>query len=130
MTYMPTFPTFVILLLAVIFLLTSLKVSSEYQRIAVFRLGIYFGIKGPGLIVVIPIIDKCHKFSIGDHGQLISDNIGKFKEAEVPVEYSTKIYVGSQIKVSGFVNNKIQVTLDDDQGRRIRCEKCGHEMRI
>ena len=130
MTYMPTFPTFVFLVLVIMFLLASLKVASEYQRIAVFRLGRYFGTKGPGLILIIPIIDKCYTFSIGDHGQLISDNTGKFKEAEVPVEYNTKIYTGSQIKVSGFSDNKIQVTLDEDQGRRIRCEKCGHEMRL
>ncbi|HDQ03275.1 MAG TPA: hypothetical protein ENN23_01680 [Deltaproteobacteria bacterium] len=120
----------VLVLLFVMFLTAGVKVVSEYQRIAVFRLGRYFGIKGPGLIVIIPIIDKCYKFSIGDYGQLIGDNTGKFKEAEVPVEYNTKIHVGSQIKISGFSNNKIQVTLDDDQGRRIRCEKCGHEMRI
>lgn len=130
MLNMSTFPIFIFLVLVVMFLVASLKVVSEYQRIVVFRLGRYFGIKGPGLVVIIPIIDKCFKIAVGDVGQLISDNTGKFKEAEVPVEYNTKICVGSQIKVSGFSNNKIQVTLDDDQRQRIRCEKCGHEMRL
>ncbi|MBN1473056.1 MAG: hypothetical protein JW914_00430 [Syntrophaceae bacterium] len=130
MVDMSILPTFVISVLVVMFLLASLKIASEYQRITVFRLGRYFGIKGPGLIVIVPIIDKCHKFSIGEHGQLISENTGKFKEAEIPVEYNTKIYVGSQIKVTGFSNDIVQVTLDEDQRQRIRCEKCGHEMRL
>ena len=111
------------------FLAASIRVASEYQRFALFRLGRYFGLKGPGLIVIIPVIDKCFKISIGDQGLLIGNGIGKFKETEVPVEYTEKNYVGSQIKVSGFSNNKIQVVLASDQRHIVKCEKCGHEMR-
>ena len=30
----------------------------EYQRIVIFRLGRLLGMKGPGLVFIIPIIDK------------------------------------------------------------------------
>ena len=37
---------------------------AEYQRIVVFRLGRLQGIKGPGLVFVIPIIDKVMKLDL------------------------------------------------------------------
>lgn len=118
-----------LLLLIIMFLAAGLKIASEHQRLALFRLGRYLGLKGPGLVVIIPGIDKCFKISISNQGQLISDGIGKFKEAEVPVEYTEKIYVGSLIKVNGFLNNKVQVVSASDQRHVVKCEKCGHEMR-
>ena len=119
----------VLVILIIIFLAASLKVASEYQRLALFRLGRYLGLRGPGLILIIPVTDKCFTISIGDQGLLINDGIGKFKEAEVPVEYNEKIYTGSKIKVNGFLNQKLQVILDSDQRRVVKCEKCGHEMK-
>jgi regulator of protease activity HflC (stomatin/prohibitin superfamily) len=44
------------LLLGVLFL--SLRVAREYQRVVVFRLGRVLGAKGPGLIFLIPVIDR------------------------------------------------------------------------
>jgi len=42
-----------------IFILTSaIKVVREYQRLIVFRLGRSIGRKGPGLVFLIPIVDK------------------------------------------------------------------------
>jgi regulator of protease activity HflC (stomatin/prohibitin superfamily) len=38
--------------------LTSIKVVREYQRIVVFRVGRCIGTKGPGIIVLIPIVDR------------------------------------------------------------------------
>ncbi|HEU4797767.1 MAG TPA: SPFH domain-containing protein [bacterium] len=51
---------FVIALLIVgIFILTSaIKVVREYQRLIVFRLGRSIGRKGPGLVFLIPVVDK------------------------------------------------------------------------
>jgi regulator of protease activity HflC (stomatin/prohibitin superfamily) len=46
----------VALLLGVLFL--SLRVAREYERIVVFRLGRVLGAKGPGLIFLIPVIDR------------------------------------------------------------------------
>jgi len=36
----------------------SLKIVREYQRLVVFRLGRTIGAKGPGLVVLIPVIDQ------------------------------------------------------------------------
>jgi len=37
---------------------------AEYQRIVIFRLGRLLGIKGPGLVFVVPIIDKVIKLDL------------------------------------------------------------------
>ncbi len=51
------FPT--IIILAVLFLIASIKIVKEYERAVVFRLGrLLSSAKGPGIIIVFPIIDK------------------------------------------------------------------------
>ncbi|MGE4106145.1 MAG: slipin family protein [Bacteriovoracia bacterium] len=42
----------------VVFLFFSLKILNEYERGVIFRLGRIIGAKGPGLIILIPIIDR------------------------------------------------------------------------
>jgi regulator of protease activity HflC (stomatin/prohibitin superfamily) len=46
------------------FLLISLRVLKEYQRGVVFRLGKVIGLKGPGLVLVFPIIDILKKVDL------------------------------------------------------------------
>jgi regulator of protease activity HflC (stomatin/prohibitin superfamily) len=48
----------VVLLLLAIILPQALRVVREYQRLMVFRLGRAIGAKGPGLVFLIPFIDK------------------------------------------------------------------------
>jgi regulator of protease activity HflC (stomatin/prohibitin superfamily) len=48
----------VILLLVIVFLAKAIKVVPEFQRLVVFRLGRLLGQKGPGLILLIPFVDK------------------------------------------------------------------------
>jgi len=49
---------FTILILLVAFLASSVKILREYERAVVFRLGRLIGSKGPGMIILIPGIDK------------------------------------------------------------------------
>jgi len=57
-----------IILIVVIFLVllisSAIKIMAEYQRIVIFRLGRLLGIKGPGLVFVIPIIDSTIKLDL------------------------------------------------------------------
>jgi regulator of protease activity HflC (stomatin/prohibitin superfamily) len=43
---------------------SAIKIMAEYQRIVIFRLGRLFGIKGPGLVFIIPIIDRVVKLDL------------------------------------------------------------------
>ncbi|MBI5836905.1 MAG: slipin family protein [Candidatus Eisenbacteria bacterium] len=55
---------FLVIVLAVSLISSSLKVLREYERAVVFRLGRLIGEKGPGLIILIPVIDKMVKVSL------------------------------------------------------------------
>ncbi len=51
-------PLLVVIVLVVMFLASAIKVLNEYERAVLFRLGRIREIKGPGLIIIIPGIDK------------------------------------------------------------------------
>ena len=52
------------LVLIVFFLATAIRILKEYERGVIFRLGRVIKAKGPGLIILIPIIDKMVKVSL------------------------------------------------------------------
>jgi regulator of protease activity HflC (stomatin/prohibitin superfamily) len=54
----------VVLIVGVLFLFAAVKVAREYERGVVFRLGRLIGIKGPGLFILIPFIDKAVKVDL------------------------------------------------------------------
>ena len=54
----------VVVIFLVLLLSSAIKIMAEYQRIVVFRLGRLLGIKGPGLVFVIPIIDSTIKLDL------------------------------------------------------------------
>ncbi|MFW5730154.1 MAG: slipin family protein [Desulfonatronovibrionaceae bacterium] len=47
-----------IVILAVLFLMNAIRILNEYERAVVFRLGRFLRVKGPGLIILIPVLDK------------------------------------------------------------------------
>ena len=47
-----------IIVLAVIILPQAIRILREYERGVIFRLGKLFGAKGPGVIFLIPIVDR------------------------------------------------------------------------
>ena len=47
-------PIIVIVIVAIIVLVTGIRIAQEYQRGVVFRLGRYVGLRGPGLYWIIP----------------------------------------------------------------------------
>jgi regulator of protease activity HflC (stomatin/prohibitin superfamily) len=54
----------IILLLILIFLFMAIKVLNEYERGVIFRLGRVIAHKGPGLIILIPVIDRMIRVSL------------------------------------------------------------------
>ena len=53
-----------IIIIILFFLSTSIRILNEYERGVVFRLGRVINAKGPGLIILIPVIDKMVKVSL------------------------------------------------------------------
>ena len=55
---MPYAIIFVIVFFAIIVITSTFKIVAEYERLVIFRLGRCIGQKGPGLVIVIPAIDR------------------------------------------------------------------------
>jgi regulator of protease activity HflC (stomatin/prohibitin superfamily) len=54
----------VIIVIVVLFIFSAIRVLNEYERGVIFRLGRFFKTKGPGLIIVLPIIDRMVRISL------------------------------------------------------------------
>ncbi len=48
--------------LAGVYLLFSIRVADQWEKVAVLRLGRYRGLRGPGLFVIVPIVDSLSRF--------------------------------------------------------------------
>ncbi|AEH23477.1 band 7 protein [Thermodesulfobacterium geofontis OPF15] len=53
-----------LVIILILFLQASIKVINEYERAVVLRLGKFLAVKGPGLIILIPVIDKMRKLDL------------------------------------------------------------------
>jgi regulator of protease activity HflC (stomatin/prohibitin superfamily) len=51
-------PVFVGLLILSVLLVSSIQIADQWEKAVVLRMGKYNGLKGPGLFVIIPIIDR------------------------------------------------------------------------
>ena len=116
---------FLMPVIVVLMLSRSIRIAGESQRFAVFTLGRFDGYRGPGLIVVAPIISQVLRVAVGDTGTLISPEFVTIGNAEIPVTELDSLAVGSTIQIAGF----------DEHGPRFvpasvsqasRCPKCGH----
>ena len=54
-----------LIVLAVLFLASAIRILNEYERGVIFRLGrVMSRAKGPGLIIIIPVVDRLTKISL------------------------------------------------------------------
>ena len=57
-------PIIVLVFFVIMILASAIRVLREYERAVIFRLGRLAGVKGPGLIILIPIIDRMVRVSL------------------------------------------------------------------
>ncbi len=76
------FQVLIVVGLVVLFLTSAIKILREYERAVVFRLGRFSSVKGPGLIILIPFIDKMVKvgmrtvaFDVPPQDVITKDNV-------------------------------------------------------
>ncbi len=55
---------FLIVIVGVIFLAMSVKVVQEYERTVIFFLGRYKAVRGPGLVIIMPLIERAVTVSL------------------------------------------------------------------
>ena len=53
-----------LLIIIIVLLVLSIRVVTEYDRGVIFRLGKYVGVRGPGLIFLIPLLETMVKVTL------------------------------------------------------------------
>ncbi|MGH8296190.1 MAG: SPFH domain-containing protein, partial [Steroidobacteraceae bacterium] len=54
----------VILVIIVLLLFSAIKILTEYERAVIFTLGRFTGIRGPGVILLWPVIQRMNKVDL------------------------------------------------------------------
>ena len=57
-------PFLAIVFIGLLFIASAIRVLREYERGVVFRLGRLAGVRGPGLVLLVPIVDKMVRISL------------------------------------------------------------------
>lgn len=55
---------FIIAVVVIILLTAAIKIVREYERVGVFRLGRWVGLRGPGFVLIIPFIETVRKVDL------------------------------------------------------------------
>ena len=109
---------------------SSIKMAWESQRFIVYRLGRFFELKGPGLIFIIPGVDKCTKINVGDRGELLTRDLVRIRNVDVPVRVEGRVEMGKTVRIQSFTERDAVVVGDYVEAKEFVCEKCGHINRI
>lgn len=100
-----------VIILVALFLANAIKVLNEYERGVIFRLGRVIKAKGPGLILLIPLIDRMQKVSL----RLVAQDVPSqdvITRDNVSVKVSAVIYfrVTDPVKAIVSVENYLYAT--------------------
>src|SRR6476660_2252481 len=96
-----------VVLLAVIILPQMIRILREYERGVIFRLGKLLGTKGPGLIFLIPIVDRMVRMDL----RVVTIDVAKqevMTRDNVPVTVDAVVYfrvvdpIAAVVKVENF----------------------------
>lgn len=108
----------------------SIKIASESQRFIIYRLGRFIGLKGPGLLLIIPGVDRCTKISVGDRGELLGQGLARVNGADIPVRVEGRPEMGKMVRIQSFTEKDAVVAVDSAQIQEFVCEKCGYVNRV
>src|SRR5438270_379912 len=89
------FIVFIIIVIAVL-LFASFNVLREYERAVVFTLGRFTGVKGPGLIILIPVLQQMVR-AIARQAEAERERRAKVIHAEGELEASAKLLQAAQM---------------------------------
>jgi regulator of protease activity HflC (stomatin/prohibitin superfamily) len=81
----------IVIIAAAIFVPQALRILREYERGVIFRLGKLIGAKGPGLIILIPVVDRMVKMDL----RVVTIDVAKqeiMTKDNVPVTVDAVVY--------------------------------------
>ena len=86
-----------LIFITLIMLASSIRIVREDTRLSVYRLGRYLGDKGPGLVLLIPVIDRGVMKKLGEVEKTPSTRlVGLVGETRTTVYADGKVYLASE----------------------------------
>jgi len=77
-----------VLVLGFLFLANAVKIVPEYQRLVVFRLGRSIGPKGPGITILIPVIDRAVRVDLREQLREVPHQVSITKDnAPISIDF-------------------------------------------
>ncbi len=77
-----------VLAVVVLFLINAIRIVNEYQRLVVFRLGRCLGTKGPGIVLLIPVIDRAVKADLREQVREVPHQVSITKDnAPISIDF-------------------------------------------
>lgn len=127
--------TGILLIILVLIVISAIKVLKEYERAVVFRLGRFSKVKGPGLFILWPGIDKMAKVSlrvlamdVPPQDVITKDNISikvnavayfrVFEPSKAVLEVEDYLYATSQLSQTTLRSVLGEYELDEILGQR------------
>jgi regulator of protease activity HflC (stomatin/prohibitin superfamily) len=120
---------FVVVLFVLIILANAIRILREYERGVIFRLGRLIGVKGPGIIFLIPIVDRMVKVSlrtvvmdIPPQDVITRDNVSikvnavvyfRVVQADKAIEVENYLFATSQLSQTTLRSILGQASLDE-----------------
>src|SRR5262245_392861 len=92
----------VVVILAAIILPQAMRILREYERGVIFRLGKLLGAKGPGLIILIPLVDRMVKMDL----RVVTIDVSKqevMTRDNVPATVDAVVYFREVDPIAGVV---------------------------
>ena len=103
----------------------AVRIANENERFAVFALGRFVGLKGPGLVLKIPGGGSdFHRVALGAEGEIQSNELVLIGNRAMPFASSETARSRQKVRVCGFDSARVKVELLE---RFVVCEKCGHK---
>jgi regulator of protease activity HflC (stomatin/prohibitin superfamily) len=77
-----------VLIIGFIFLANAIRIVPEYQRLVVFRLGRCVGTKGPGIVLLIPVVDRGVKVDLREQIREVPHQVSITKDnAPISIDF-------------------------------------------
>ena len=118
--------SFVIALILIATLSSSLRIASENERLALFSMGRFEGFAGPGLIMLTPFATRIVRLKIGDIGRVAGDLFVQFNGVDIPIDSASSFDSGASVRISAFDDNGPVLVASNVPASQI-CPKCGHQ---
>jgi regulator of protease activity HflC (stomatin/prohibitin superfamily) len=101
----------VLVIIGVLFLvmLAGIRVAKEHERFAVFILGRFFALRGPGLVISLPLLQTSVRLAIGDKGKFKGDDVAEFHGYGLPVTVDTAVGVNTPVRIRSFSDAQVHV---------------------